>query len=163
MAIRKFIRPSSLDSKLAAPTATPSLSSTMDVKTPDSKTTTTTISKSEAPKGGVTYAFQDKLPELPIPALEDTCQRYLDSLRPLQLESEHGESKVAVKEFLKYDGPNLQEKLKQYAEGKSNYIEQFCISSCLPSSEFLLMHSRVRLISQFRQSSSAQSQSILST
>ena len=29
-------------------------------------------------------------------------------------------------EFLRTDGPELQEKLKGYAQGKSSYIEQFC-------------------------------------
>jgi carnitine O-acetyltransferase len=77
-------------------------------------------------KSGGTYEFQDGLPKLPIPDLESTCHKYLDSLRPLQTVKEYAESRVAVREFLKYQGPELQEKLKKYASGRSNYIEQFC-------------------------------------
>lgn len=80
----------------------------------------------EKPKGGVTFAHQDKLPKLPIPELESTCQRYLSSLKPLQTHREHAETRRAVQEFLQTDGPELHEKLKRYAEGQTSYIEQFC-------------------------------------
>jgi carnitine O-acetyltransferase len=78
---------------------------------------------------GGTYEFQHALPQLPVPDLESTCHKYLDSLRPLQTVKEYAESRVAVREFLKYHGPELQEKLLKYAAGRSNYIEQFCESS----------------------------------
>jgi len=82
-------------------------------------------------KPGITFAHQDKLPKLPIPDLESTCRKYLAALEPLQSHKEHRESEVAVKEFLKGDGPRLQEELKKYAEGKANYIEQFWYDSYL--------------------------------
>ena len=75
---------------------------------------------------GITFAAQDKLPKLPIPDLEATCKNYLTSLDPLQTEREHQESERAVDEFLRVDGPELQEKLTKYSAGKSSYIEQFC-------------------------------------
>lgn len=34
---------------------------------------------------GKTFSLQSKLPRLPIPKLEDTCRRYLESLKPLQV------------------------------------------------------------------------------
>lgn len=34
---------------------------------------------------GKTFSLQSKLPRLPVPKLEDTCKRYLDSLKPLQV------------------------------------------------------------------------------
>jgi carnitine O-acetyltransferase len=80
----------------------------------------------DKPKGGVTYAHQDKLPKLPIPELELTCQRYLTALKPLQSAREHAETKHAVQEFLRNEGPELNEKLKKYAEARTSYIEQFC-------------------------------------
>lgn len=80
---------------------------------------------------GVTFAAQDKLPKLPIPDLEATCKRYLAALDPLQNAREHHESERAVAEFLRTDGPELQEKLKQYATGRSSYIEQFWYDSYL--------------------------------
>lgn len=79
-------------------------------------------------QGGITFAAQDKLPKLPIPELASTCQRYIDALRPLQSARERAETQIAVREFLQQDGPDLQEKLKSYAQGKTSYIEQFCKS-----------------------------------
>lgn len=78
-------------------------------------------------KKGLTFSNQDSLPKLPIPDLEDTCKRYLDSLSALQTPREQEESKAAVQDFLKTDGPVLQEKLKNYASSKTSYIEQFCM------------------------------------
>jgi carnitine O-acetyltransferase len=75
---------------------------------------------------GITFASQDKLPKLPIPELELSCKKYIAALRPLQSPKEHHDTLTAVHEFLKEDGPALQEKLKKYASGKANYIEQFC-------------------------------------
>lgn len=76
--------------------------------------------------GGITFAGQDKLPKLPIPDLASTCDKYLQALRPLQTPRERAETEHAVRDFLEGDGPDLQEKLKRYAQGKTSYIEQFC-------------------------------------
>jgi carnitine O-acetyltransferase len=76
---------------------------------------------------GVTFASQAKLQKLPIPELEDTCNKYLAAVKPLQTKREHRETVKAVQEFLRTDGPVLQEKLKRYAADKASYIEQFCM------------------------------------
>ncbi|KAI9742418.1 MAG: hypothetical protein M1818_003952 [Claussenomyces sp. TS43310] len=91
-------------------------------------TTDITLTK---PKAGITFAAQDKLPKLPIPELGHSMERYLAALKPLQSAREHAETKQAVEEFLKGQGPELQEKLKRYATGKANYIEQFWYDSYL--------------------------------
>lgn len=78
---------------------------------------------------GVTFAHQDKLAKLPIPDLESSCERYLQALKPLQSAREQSDTRHAVEEFLAKEGPELQEKLKRYAAGKTSYIEQFCASS----------------------------------
>jgi carnitine O-acetyltransferase len=80
----------------------------------------------DKPKGGVTYAHQDELPKLPIPPLEQSCEKYLTVLKPLQSAREHSETRHAVNEFLRNEGPELNEKLKKYAEAQTSYIEQFC-------------------------------------
>lgn len=82
-------------------------------------------------KPGITFAGQEKLPKLPIPDLGNTCKSYLAALKPLQSHREYEETAAAVQEFLKSEGPELQEKLKKYATGKSSYIEQFCTFSCI--------------------------------
>lgn len=68
---------------------------------------------------GKTYTHQDKLPKLPIPSLEETCRRYLRALEALQDEDEHQRTKAAVQEFLETDGPQIQDKLKEWAGDKS--------------------------------------------
>lgn len=82
-------------------------------------------------EGGVTFASQDQLPQLPIPDLESTAQKYLAALKPLQSVREHAETRHAIAEFLKQDGPELQEKLYKYAQSKTSYIEQFWYDSYL--------------------------------
>ena len=82
--------------------------------------------KSLEKKQGITYAAQNNLPRLPIPDLESTCRRYLEALQPLQTPKEHDDTSIVVRDFLSSDGPYLQEKLKQYADDKPSYIEQFC-------------------------------------
>ena len=76
--------------------------------------------------GGITFAAQDKLPKLPIPELTSTCKKYIEALKPLQTPRERSDTQHAVDDFLKNEGPELQEKLMQYAQGKTSYIEQFC-------------------------------------
>jgi len=60
-------------------------------------------------------ADQEKLPKLSIPALEDTCKRYLEALEALQDESEHDLTKKVVQDFL---DNALQERLKEWAKDK---------------------------------------------
>lgn len=57
--------------------------------------------------------FQESLPKLPVPTLEETASRYLKTLRPLLTEAEFEKSKAAVGEFVKAGGAGhkLQEKL----------------------------------------------------
>jgi carnitine O-acetyltransferase len=78
-------------------------------------------------KPGITFAAQDKLPKLPIPELEHSMTKYLEALKPLQSPRDYAETQQAVEEFLKSEGPELQERLKKYANGKTSYIEQFCM------------------------------------
>ncbi|KAH8911358.1 acyltransferase ChoActase/COT/CPT [Coniochaeta sp. PMI_546] len=62
---------------------------------------------------GPMLRFQDSLPRLPVPTLEDTAARYLKSLQPLLSPVELESSKKAVEEFIAPGGPGrkLQEKL----------------------------------------------------
>jgi carnitine O-acetyltransferase len=57
--------------------------------------------------------FQDSLPRLPVPTLEETAARYLKTLKPLLSETELASSKKAVEEFIAPGGPGrkLQDKL----------------------------------------------------
>lgn len=82
-------------------------------------------------QGGITFAAQDSLPKLPIPELASSLDKYLTALKPLQTPREHAETRHAVEEFAKHEGPELQEKLIKYAQRKTSYIEQFWYDSYL--------------------------------
>lgn len=75
---------------------------------------------------GITFAHQDDLPKLPIADLADVCRKYLAAVKPLQTRREHADTLAAVRHFLSTDGPELQDRLRKYANDKSSYIEQFC-------------------------------------
>lgn len=84
------------------------------------------LQPSDGSKPGITFAHQDSLPKLPIAELDVVCRKYLEAVKPLQNKREHSNTVAAVREFIRTDGPELQERLKKYAGNKSSYIEQFC-------------------------------------
>ncbi|KAF2280330.1 carnitine acetyl transferas-like protein [Westerdykella ornata] len=142
MAARTFSTPSSLNESLATAAAMTGSEADSAARSVASARDSTQSFPSEAKdplkysgandsKPGITFAHEGKLPRLPIPELESTCNKYLAALKPLQSPREHNETVVAVNEFLKHDGPALQEKLKKYAADKGNYIEQFWYDSYL--------------------------------
>ncbi|KAL8298581.1 hypothetical protein RB597_006648 [Gaeumannomyces tritici] len=62
---------------------------------------------------GAMLRFQDSLPRLPVPTLEETASRYLRTLKPILSQAELEASTRAVQEFIKPGGAGakLQEKL----------------------------------------------------
>lgn len=78
---------------------------------------------------GPSLRFQDSLPKLPVPTLEETAKRYLKSLQPLLSEAEFKASKTAVEDFTKPGGvgQKLQEKLIARREhpGTKNWIYEW--------------------------------------
>ncbi len=78
-----------------------------------------------------TFAHQSELKKLPIPDLEETVNRYLEVLKPLQTEAEHKDSIEACNNFLQTSGPILQKKLIEYSKTKASYVEQFWYDSYL--------------------------------
>eukprot|EP00095_Tigriopus_kingsejongensis_P002194 maker-scaffold966_size75752-snap-gene-0.18 protein:Tk02194 transcript:maker-scaffold966_size75752-snap-gene-0.18-mRNA-1 annotation:"AGAP008907-PA" len=71
-----------------------------------------------------TDKFQRSLPRLPIPKLEETCQRYLNSLRPLQDSDAFRTSEKLVQEFLAGPGRELDQALRadNQAHKSDSYI-----------------------------------------
>jgi len=154
MTVRNFTMPKSLNESLASsqpPINDTDRSSAAQTQRAYSPAEREPLS-SQKPhhKPGITYASQDKLPKLPIPELESTCEKYKNSLKPLQNNREQAETAAAVADFLKGDGPELQSRLKKYATGKTSYIEQFCTSLARYTSAQRLIKLRVRLLPQFR-------------
>lgn len=66
---------------------------------------------------GKMLRFQDSLPKLPVPTLEETAAKYLRSLVPLTTPQEFANSEAAVKDFIKPGGvgQKLQKKLEDRA------------------------------------------------
>ncbi|XP_032237594.2 carnitine O-palmitoyltransferase 2, mitochondrial [Nematostella vectensis] len=54
-----------------------------------------------------TFHYQKSLPRLPIPKLEDTCRRYLDSQKPLLTPEQYQYTKNITEKFQKQEGPAL--------------------------------------------------------
>ncbi|KAL5118819.1 carnitine O-acetyltransferase yat1 [Pleosporales sp. CAS-2024a] len=144
MAVHTFTQPASLDATLATATNMLTTEANGSHRSHEAAKDSAQSYSSEArgplahstnhnSKPGITFAHQDKLPKLPIPELESSLQKYLAALKPLQSPKEHNDTIISVQEFLKSDGPVLQEKLKKYASGRANYIEQFCKYSTSPS------------------------------
>lgn len=140
MAVRTFTHPSSLEDTLAtaAKMSTADMNGTSRSEASAKNSTQSFPSEAQAPlahstnpksQPGITFAHEDSLPKLPIPELDGSCKKYIAALKPLQSPKEHSDTVVSVNEFLKGDGPVLQDKLKKYASGKANYIEQFCKST----------------------------------
>ncbi|KAF5101807.1 hypothetical protein D0Z00_000669 [Geotrichum galactomycetum] len=66
---------------------------------------------------GKMLRFQDSLPKLPVPTLEETAAKYLRSLIPLTTPQEFANSEAAVKDFIKPGGVGQQ--LQKKLEGKA--------------------------------------------
>ncbi|KAL4915123.1 Choline/Carnitine o-acyltransferase-domain-containing protein [Aspergillus aurantiobrunneus] len=125
-AVRYFTAPKPLGVAMDSPRSNPVCEPKIKPTTVDGGLTDQVIKK-----GGITFAHQDSLPKLPIPDLDSTCRKYLNALSPLQSPKEQEETKAAVRDFLKSDGPGLQEKLLKYASSQTSYIEQFWYDSYL--------------------------------
>lgn len=78
---------------------------------------------------GAMLRFQDSLPRLPVPTLEETAARYLKSLQPLLSPAELESSTKAVEEFIAPGGPGrkLQDKLvaKREDPGVRNWLYEW--------------------------------------
>ena len=98
--------------------------------------------KEDTAKGAM-LRFEDSLPQLPIPTLQETAKRYLKSVHPLLSDQEFENTKKAVAEFIKAggQGEKLQGRLTARREDPSvkNWIYEWWNSAAylvcvLPSS-----------------------------
>ncbi|BGP20849.1 hypothetical protein JCM10213_008115 [Rhodosporidiobolus nylandii] len=88
---------------------------------------------------GKTFAHQDQLPKLPIPPLEDTMGKYLRALEGLQSPADHARTTRVVESFLANEGPELHERLKDYADSRDSYIEEWWSESYLSHQESVVL------------------------
>ncbi|XP_029008376.1 carnitine O-palmitoyltransferase 1, liver isoform isoform X2 [Betta splendens] len=71
------------------------------------------------------YSFQNSLPRLPVPSVKDTCNRYLESVRPLMDDDKYQRMEGLAKDFEKNLGPRLQWYLKLKSWWASNYVSDW--------------------------------------
>lgn len=74
-----------------------------------------------------TFSFQDKLPHLPVPTLQETADKYLKTVKPLLLPSQYSATESAVAEFIKSGGigEKLQERLLDRASKHKNWVYEW--------------------------------------
>uniref|UniRef100_A0A8I3NF02 carnitine O-palmitoyltransferase n=2 Tax=Canis lupus familiaris TaxID=9615 RepID=A0A8I3NF02_CANLF len=71
------------------------------------------------------YSFQTSLPRLPVPAVQDTVNRYLESVKPLMKESDFKRMTVLAQDFAVSLGPKLQWYLKLKSWWATNYVSDW--------------------------------------
>ncbi|XP_062993403.1 palmitoyl thioesterase CPT1C isoform X2 [Elgaria multicarinata webbii] len=71
------------------------------------------------------YSYQASLPRLPVPAIKDTMQRYLESVRPLMADNEFQRMAGLARDFEQTLGPRLQWYLKLKSWWASNYVSDW--------------------------------------
>lgn len=85
--------------------------------------------KATAPEplpGTTTFGAQKALPKLPVPELQKTVARLKESLKPIAWsEAEYAAAVKKIDEFATGKGPELQDRLLKYAEGKEHWLERW--------------------------------------
>jgi carnitine O-acetyltransferase len=76
---------------------------------------------------GAMLRFQESLPKLPVPTLQETAARYIHSLEPLLSSSELENSKAAVSEFIKPGGQGEQLQQRLIAKRERPEIKNWII------------------------------------
>jgi carnitine O-acetyltransferase len=80
-----------------------------------------------------TFGNEDRLPRLPMPALEDTCDRFISWCAPLLTAEDLAATEIAVRSFQAADGPGrrLNHTLKEAAYGAPSWLDAFWASRYL--------------------------------
>ncbi|WP_433337635.1 choline/carnitine O-acyltransferase [Spirillospora sp. CA-294931] len=77
----------------------------------------------------LTFGNEDRLPKVPLPSLEESCQRFLEWSAPLLTDAERAETEAAVDAFLRPGGPGraLHAELERYdaGEGVRSWLDTF--------------------------------------
>lgn len=71
------------------------------------------------------YSFQTSLPRLPVPPVQDTVNRYLESVRPLMKDTDFKRMKALAQDFAITLGPRLQWYLKLKSWWATNYVSDW--------------------------------------
>lgn len=72
-----------------------------------------------------TFQYQDQLPSLPVPDLQHTLDRYLDSVKPHLSPEEYKQTEFIVQQFAANEGKFLHEKLLEQASKSRNWLQKW--------------------------------------
>lgn len=83
------------------------------------------------------FRYENALPKLPLPQLQDTAERYLHSIKPFVKDSEYECSKQAVEDFVRPGslGQDVQEQLRARAHDPAihNWLHEWWTEMYLSS------------------------------
>ncbi|XP_046890065.1 carnitine O-palmitoyltransferase 1, muscle isoform [Hypomesus transpacificus] len=71
------------------------------------------------------YSFQASLPRLPVPSVDDTISRYLESVRPLLDDEQYKQMEILANDFKKDQAPKLQKYLVLKSWWATNYVSDW--------------------------------------
>merc|ERR1711991_914560 len=71
------------------------------------------------------YSFQGSLPRLPVPGLQATTERYLESVRPVLDDEEYARMSELAAGFVANEGPSLQRYLVLKSWYARNYVSDW--------------------------------------
>ncbi|XP_062860356.1 carnitine O-palmitoyltransferase 1, muscle isoform [Trichomycterus rosablanca] len=71
------------------------------------------------------YSFQGSLPRLPVPNIDDTICRYLESVRPLLDDDQYKQMEIVANDFKKDQAPKLQKYLLLKSWWANNYVSDW--------------------------------------
>ncbi|KAK3570590.1 hypothetical protein QTP86_023651 [Hemibagrus guttatus] len=71
------------------------------------------------------YSFQGSLPRLPVPSIDHTIHRYLESVRPLLDDDRYKQMEIVANEFKKDQAPKLQKYLQLKSWWANNYVSDW--------------------------------------
>ncbi|KAJ6651521.1 hypothetical protein lerEdw1_020856 [Lerista edwardsae] len=71
------------------------------------------------------YSFQTSLPKLPVPSVQDTIQRYLESIRPLLDDAKYDQMETLALDFQEQIAPRLQKYLILKSWWATNYVSDW--------------------------------------
>ncbi|KAM4685371.1 peroxisomal carnitine O-octanoyltransferase [Amazona ochrocephala] len=75
-----------------------------------------------------TFQYQDFLPSLPVPPLDESLSKYLDSVKPFLNQEEYQRTEDIVKKFKNGIGKELHEKLLERAKSRRNWLEDWWLN-----------------------------------
>ncbi|XP_007424767.1 peroxisomal carnitine O-octanoyltransferase [Python bivittatus] len=83
-----------------------------------------------------TFQYQNSLPSLPVPPLDESLKKYLDAVRPFLNQEEYQRTQDIVKRFENGIGKELHQKLLERATVKKNWLEEWWLNVVYLESRF---------------------------